>query len=69
MELLSLLSEYDADLRHHLATATVFKGTSGKIKNNLINAVAELLNDAIKKEINNTNFVAVMQLWAALGRG
>lgn len=60
LELLSLLSEYDADLRHHLATATVFTGTSGKIQNDLINAVAEVLNDAIKKEINNTKFVAVM---------
>lgn len=60
LELLSLLSEYDADLRNHLATATVFMGTSGKILNDLINAVAEVLNDAIKKEINNTKFVAVM---------
>ncbi|TDH05594.1 hypothetical protein EPR50_G00124020 [Perca flavescens] len=60
LELLSLLSEYDADLRHHLATATVFTGTSGKIQNDIINAVAEVLDDAIKKEINNTKFVAVM---------
>ncbi len=60
LELLSLLSEYDADLRHHLATATVFTGTSGKIQNDLINSVAEVLNDAIKKEINNTKFIAVM---------
>ncbi len=60
LELLSLLSEYDADLRHHLATATVFMGTLGKIQNDLINSVAEVLNDAINKEINNTKFVAVM---------
>jgi len=35
-------------------------GTSGKIQNDLINAVAEVLNDSIKKEITNTKFVAVM---------
>lgn len=35
-------------------------GTSGKIQNDLINSVVEVLNDAIKKEINNTKFVAVM---------
>ncbi len=60
LELLSLLSEYDADLRHYLATNTVFTGTSGKIKNYLINSVAEVLNDAIKKDINNSKFIAVM---------
>lgn len=38
LELLSLLSEYDADLRYHLAMATVFTGTSGKIQNDLISA-------------------------------
>ncbi|KAK0133570.1 hypothetical protein N1851_030895 [Merluccius polli] len=60
LELLSLLSDYDADLRNHLATATVFTGTSGKIQNDIINAVADVLNDAIKKEIDQTKFVAVM---------
>lgn len=35
-------------------------GTSGEIQNDLINAVAEVLNYSIKKEINNTKFVAVM---------
>jgi hypothetical protein len=59
-ELLSLLSNYDADLRNYLATATVFTGTSGKIQNDILNAVADVLNDAIKKEIDQTNFVAVM---------
>ena len=59
-ELLSLLSDYDADLRNYLATATVFTGTSGKIQNDILNAVADVLNDAIKKEIDQTEFVAVM---------
>ena len=60
LELLSLLSDYDADLRNHLATATIFTGTSGKIQNDIINAVSDVLNDAIKKEIDQTKFVAVM---------
>ena len=60
MELLTLLSNYDAELRQHLATATVFSGTSGRIQNDLINAVAEVLDDAIKKEIGQARFVAIM---------
>lgn len=35
-------------------------GTSGRIQNDLINAVAEVLNDAIKTEISQARFVAIM---------
>lgn len=47
-------------MRRHLATATVFTRTLGKIPNNLINDVVDILNNAIKKEVNHTKFLAVM---------
>lgn len=60
LELLSFLSDYDADLRHHLATATVFTGTSGKIQNDLISAIADVLNSTIKEQISKAKYVAIM---------
>lgn len=55
-----LLSEYDADLRCHVATATVFTGTSGQIQNNVIGVGADVLNDTIKEQISRANYIAVV---------
>ena len=44
-------SEYYADLRYHLQMG-VFTATSCKIPNNLISAVADILNDPIKALIS-----------------
>ncbi|XP_076836806.1 zinc finger MYM-type protein 1 [Brachyhypopomus gauderio] len=60
LELLDLVSEYDSDLSSHLATSTVFSGTSSKIQNDLISAVAGVLTDSMKEEVRKAPFVAVM---------
>lgn len=60
VELLMLLAEHDADLQHHLDTATVFTASLGKIQNDLRNAVAEVMNHHIKDEIKQSKFVAIM---------
>ncbi len=60
MELLSFLAEKNTDLHHHLSTNKVICGMSGKIKNNLINATAEVMREQKRKEINKATFVAVM---------
>ncbi|XP_055017683.1 zinc finger MYM-type protein 1-like [Boleophthalmus pectinirostris] len=60
VELLSFLAEHDADLHYHLTTNRVFTGTSGKIQNDLIYAIAEVMGDEIKLEIKKAPFVAVM---------
>ncbi|XP_068426943.1 zinc finger MYM-type protein 1-like isoform X2 [Clinocottus analis] len=60
VELLSFVAEHDTDLHFHLSTNKVFTGTSGKIQNDLINAVAEVMGEEIQREINQAPFVAVM---------
>ena len=41
VEFLQLLSKYDAKLATHLQNSTVFKGTSNRIKNDIIESVSE----------------------------
>ena len=53
-------SEYYADLRYHLATATVITGTSCKIHKKLISAVADKPNDPIKEQISTAKYVTFM---------
>ena len=60
VELLNFRAERDTELQYHLTTNRVFTGTSGKIQNDLIHAVAEVMGDKIKTEIKNAPFVAVM---------
>ena len=52
-------SEYYADLRYHLQMG-VFTATSCKIPNNLISAVADILNDPIKALISKAKYVTIM---------
>ncbi|XP_051918603.1 zinc finger MYM-type protein 1-like [Hippocampus zosterae] len=59
-ELISFLAEHDADLHYHLTTNRVFTGTSGKIQNDLIYAIADVMAEQIKAEIKKAPFVAVM---------
>ena len=56
MELLSFLAEHDTDLHYHLSTNRVFTGTSGKIQNDLIYAIAEVMGEEIKMEIKKSTF-------------
>ena len=60
IELLSFLAEHDTDLHYHLSTNRVFTGTSGKIQNDLIYAIAEVMGEEIKTEIKKAPFVAVI---------
>ncbi|CAM4596457.1 unnamed protein product [Leuciscus chuanchicus] len=60
LELLSFLAENNTDLHYHLSTNKVFCGTSGTIQNDLINAIAEVMGEEIKREIKKAPFVAVM---------
>ena len=60
MELLSLIAESNTDLHYHLSTNKVFSGTSGKIQNDLITAIAEVMGEEIRREVNKAPFVSVM---------
>ena len=59
VELLHAFAEKDDRLARHLATSTVFSGLSNRIQNDLIEAVADVIRNDIKKEISATPFVAV----------
>ena len=60
IELLELLGSYDSELRTHLETSTVFRGSSPNIQNDLIQSIAELMTHEIKKEISNSSFVSLI---------
>ncbi|GAB1597398.1 uncharacterized protein LOC115225801 isoform X1 [Argonauta hians] len=60
IELLSLVAENNIDLHYHLSTNKVFSGTSGKIQNDLITAIAEVMTEEIRTELLKTPFVSVM---------
>lgn len=60
IELLHLISKYDELLAHHLSTATVFTGTSNRIQNDILQSLNNILIAEIKKEVAETEFVAIM---------
>ncbi|KAM6949866.1 ribonuclease P protein subunit p29 isoform 1-T1 [Lycodopsis pacificus] len=60
VELLSFLAEHDTDLYYHLSTNKAFTGTSDQIQNDLISAIAEVMGEEIRREMNRAPFVVVM---------
>jgi hypothetical protein len=57
---LNLLAIYDATLSTHLETSTTFRGTSNRIKNDVIRAVSDVILKKIKSEIKNSISVALL---------
>ena len=53
VELLSLIADSNTDLHYHLSTNKVFSGISGKIQNDLITAIAEVMGEEIRKLIKH----------------
>lgn len=60
IELIKLLSKYDSKLNFHLHSTGVFKGTSNRIQNDIIDCVSDVILDKIKSEINHAFFTAIM---------
>ncbi|XP_077597993.1 zinc finger MYM-type protein 1-like [Stigmatopora nigra] len=60
VELLSFIAERNTDLHYHLTTNNMFSGTSGNIQNDLITAIAEVMREEIKREVDKAPFVTVM---------
>ena len=60
IELLNLIRNYDAPLDTHLSVATVFKGTSPILQNDIIQAIADVLTDKIKEETSSASFFAII---------
>lgn len=60
IETLNLLKIWDPVLADHFEMASVFKGTSSDIQNDLISTISDVVEEAIFKEIQAADFVAIM---------
>uniref|UniRef100_A0A8C7XI81 Zinc finger MYM-type protein 1-like n=1 Tax=Oryzias sinensis TaxID=183150 RepID=A0A8C7XI81_9TELE len=60
LELLSVIAESNTDLHYHLSTNEAFSGTSGKIQDDLISAIGEVVREEIRREVKKAPFVSVM---------
>ncbi|KAK4879423.1 hypothetical protein RN001_007569 [Aquatica leii] len=58
--LINFSAELDLALREHLQQATVFKGTSKDIQNDLLNCMLCVCQAHIKKEISASKFVSII---------
>ncbi|XP_078536808.1 zinc finger MYM-type protein 1-like [Lissotriton helveticus] len=57
--LVDLMATIDKDLETHFVRATVFKGTSNTIQNELFDCMLEIIRSHIVQELRNTDFVAI----------
>ena len=58
--LVDFTASLDSVLSKHLETATVFKGTSKTVQNELLEIMLDICKDTIKKEIKESDFLAVI---------
>ena len=58
--LVNFVSSIDAALKEHLDNATVFKGTSKTVQNELLHCMLEVCRENISEEIKNAHYLAVM---------
>lgn len=57
--LVDLLASIDQDLRQHLDNATVFKGTSKTVQNELLDCMLAVLKERIIEEVTTARYVAI----------
>ena len=57
--LVDLVASLDAVLQEHLQTATVFKGTSKTVQNELLDCMLSVLREEIIKAIRNADFLSI----------
>lgn len=58
--LINFSAELDAALKNHLENATVFKGTSKTIQNELLGIILDVCHEKIAKEIKAAEFLAII---------
>lgn len=59
-DLCSLLAKFDPTMKEHLETATVFRGDSKTIQDDLTACIAECVREQIREDLSTAPFVAVM---------
>ncbi|XP_033988919.1 uncharacterized protein LOC117484596 [Trematomus bernacchii] len=57
--LVNLLASLDSVLEDHLKTATVFKGTSKTVQNELLDCMLSVCKDYILEEVKNASYLAI----------
>ena len=57
--LVDFVASLDNVLEEHLKTATVFKGTSKKVQNELLDCMLSVVRSYIQEEVKNATFVAI----------
>ena len=60
IELAHCMGKFDEKLQSHLKTATVFKGTSSSIQNDIIQSISAVMLEQIKAELNDCMYVAIL---------
>ncbi|XP_044749776.1 zinc finger MYM-type protein 1-like [Coccinella septempunctata] len=58
--LINYTAEIDKTLKDHLERATVFKGTSKEIQNDLLDCIFEVYQEIVSAEIDNAEFLGIM---------
>ena len=58
--LVNFVSSIDAAMKEHLDSATVFKGTSKTVQNEILDCMLEVCRETISEEIKNANYLAIM---------
>ncbi|XP_049956318.1 zinc finger MYM-type protein 1-like isoform X1 [Schistocerca serialis cubense] len=58
--LVNLVSAIDGSMKEHLETATVFKGTSRTVQNELLDCMLSVCREIITQEILNAHYLAIM---------
>lgn len=58
--LVNFTAELDVIIKTHLETATVFRGTSNTIQNELLSIMLSVCRDLIREEIKATDYLAVI---------
>ncbi|CAH2000427.1 unnamed protein product, partial [Acanthoscelides obtectus] len=59
-ELVNFSAELDNELKVHIQSAKLFKGTSKTTQNELLECMLDVYHEEVKKEIANSPFVAVI---------
>lgn len=59
-ELVNFSAELDKDLKIHIQSSKVFKGTSKTVQNELLECMLGIYHEEVKREIENSPFVAVI---------
>ena len=58
--LVDFTAALDSILSKHLETATVFKGTSKTVQNELLDIMLDICKETIKREIKESDYLAVI---------